>query len=148
MGITLHDITCSLKHSLQWMGAVRMRVQTADKNITIIHMTPVHQLTSCEVKSCLFVRNKFIIKTLLTSWIKSKSIILLSPIKQSSHLNLERNMHRSSTVYKWKQSKIVLNKYVSGFWCERTTGAELFSAGGSVIMDYGLLFWPEATAYS
>ncbi len=22
---------------LQWMGAVRMRVQTADKNITIIH---------------------------------------------------------------------------------------------------------------
>ncbi len=25
------------------MGAVRMRVQTADKNITIIHTTPVHQ---------------------------------------------------------------------------------------------------------
>ncbi len=23
--------------TLQWMGAVRMRVQTADKNITIIH---------------------------------------------------------------------------------------------------------------
>ncbi len=29
---------------LQWMGAVRMRVQTADKNITIIHTAPVHQL--------------------------------------------------------------------------------------------------------
>ncbi len=29
---------------LQWMGAVRTRVQTADKNITIIHTTPVHQL--------------------------------------------------------------------------------------------------------
>ncbi len=29
---------------LQWMGAVRMRVQTADKNITIIHTTPVHFL--------------------------------------------------------------------------------------------------------
>ncbi len=27
---------------LQWMGAIRMRFQTADKNITIIHMTPVH----------------------------------------------------------------------------------------------------------
>ncbi len=26
---------------LQWMGVVRMRIQTADKNITIIHMTPV-----------------------------------------------------------------------------------------------------------
>ncbi len=36
---------------LQWMGAVRMRVQTADKNITIIHNTLVHQLTSCEAKS-------------------------------------------------------------------------------------------------
>ncbi len=32
---------------LQWMGAVRMRVQTADKNITIIHTTPVCQLMSC-----------------------------------------------------------------------------------------------------
>ncbi len=40
------------------MGAVRMRVQTADKNIIIIHTTPVHQLTSCEVKC--FVRNKSI----------------------------------------------------------------------------------------
>ncbi len=41
---------------LQWMGAVRMRVQTADENITIIHTTP------CDVKSGLFVRNKPIIK--------------------------------------------------------------------------------------
>ncbi len=52
---------------LQWMGAVRMRVQTADKNITIIHTTPVHQLTSWEYKSCMFVRNKSINKVLLTS---------------------------------------------------------------------------------
>ncbi len=28
---------CSPMDPLQWMGAVRMRVQTADKNITIIH---------------------------------------------------------------------------------------------------------------
>ncbi len=35
------------------MGAVRMRVQTADKNITIIHTTSVHQLTFCEEKSCV-----------------------------------------------------------------------------------------------
>ncbi len=48
---------------LQWMGAVRMRVQTADKNITVIHKsTPVHQLMYCEVKSCVFVLNKSIIK--------------------------------------------------------------------------------------
>ncbi len=28
---------------LQWMGAVSMRVQTANKNITIIHTATVHQ---------------------------------------------------------------------------------------------------------
>ncbi len=52
---------------LQWMGAIRMRVQTADKNITIIHTNPVHQLKFCEAKSCVFVRNNSIIKTFLTS---------------------------------------------------------------------------------
>ncbi len=31
-------------------------------NIQVIHTTPVHQLTSCETKSCMFVRNKSIIK--------------------------------------------------------------------------------------
>ncbi len=30
------SITSPMDH-LQWMGAVRMRVQTADKNITMIH---------------------------------------------------------------------------------------------------------------
>ncbi len=30
----------------QWMGAVRMRLQTADKNITIIHTTPVHNINA------------------------------------------------------------------------------------------------------
>ncbi len=44
------------------MGAVRMRVQAADKNITIIHMTPVHQLTSCEAESGVFATNKSIKK--------------------------------------------------------------------------------------
>ncbi len=43
---------------LQWMGAVKMRVQTADKTITIIHMSPVHQLMSCDVESCMFVKKK------------------------------------------------------------------------------------------
>ncbi len=33
---------------LQWMGAVRMRVQTADKNITIIRTPQVHNSMSCE----------------------------------------------------------------------------------------------------
>ncbi len=38
------------------MGAVRMRIQTADKHITIILSTPVHQLTSGEVKQCISCR--------------------------------------------------------------------------------------------
>ncbi len=44
------------------------------------------------------------------------------------------------------QVKTVLNKYLGGFWCERTTSD--FFIGGSVIMDYGLVFWPEAVVWS
>ncbi len=47
---------------------------------------------------------------------------MLSPVKSSSCRNQERNMHRSSTVYKWKQSKTALNEYISGFWSEKTAG--------------------------
>ncbi len=61
------------------MGVVRMRVWTADKkhhnNPQVIHMTPVHQLMSCEVKSYMFVW-----------WILAKipySIIILPPVKKS-----------------------------------------------------------------
>ncbi len=47
---------------LLWMGAVRMRVQTADKNITIIHTTlRKHTII-------FFVRYKSIIKIFLTFW--------------------------------------------------------------------------------
>ncbi len=38
------------------------------------------------------------------------SIILFSPVKKSSHLNQERNMHRSSTNYKPKQSETYSSK--------------------------------------
>ncbi len=40
-------ITCSPMDPLQWMGAVRMRVQTADKNITIIQKwsTPLQSIS-------------------------------------------------------------------------------------------------------
>ncbi len=90
-------ITCSPMDSLQWMGAVRMRVQTADKNITIIHTTPVHQL-----------RNKSIIMVSLTSNCckQSKcesSIDSIALSSGKSHLNQEGNMHRSSTDYKLKK---------------------------------------------
>ncbi len=39
------------------MGAVRMRVQIADKNITIIHTTPIYQLTTCKSKN-MFVKKE------------------------------------------------------------------------------------------
>ncbi len=51
---------------LQWMGAIRMRVQTTDKNNPqVIHMTPV--LTLCEVKKMNVLSNKFSINMFLTS---------------------------------------------------------------------------------
>ncbi len=44
----LEKCSCSSMDALQWMGAVRMRV---DKNITIIHTSPVHRLTSEKIKA-------------------------------------------------------------------------------------------------
>ncbi len=49
------------------MGAVRIRVQTADQHITVTHTTPVHQLTSGGDKRCVFVRNKSGIKMIFNS---------------------------------------------------------------------------------
>ncbi len=54
------------------------------------------------------------------------NIALFSKKKKLFHLNQERNMYKSSTVYKQKQSKTALNEDVGGFWCERTTGDGLF----------------------
>ncbi len=48
---------------------------------------------------------------------------MLPPLKKCSGLNQERNLHRSRTVYKPKQSKTALNKYVAGFWSETTGGS-------------------------
>ncbi len=39
------------------------------------------------------------------------------------------------TLFKWKKSKTVLNKYMGGFWCERTTEDGLFTEG-SIHLDY------------
>ncbi len=45
---------------------------------------------------------------------------------QSSCLDQVRNMHRSTIVYKQKQSKRCLKKCAGGCWCKRTTGHGLF----------------------
>ncbi len=61
---------------MHWMGTIRIRVQTADKNFTVIHTTPVHQLTFCEAESC--VKKKSIIKLFRTwnhhFWLKYLSL--------------------------------------------------------------------------
>ncbi len=43
-------------------------------------------------------------------------IIIAFSVVNKSYLNQKRNMHRSSMVYKQKQSKTVLNKYVGNFF--------------------------------
>ncbi len=92
---------------LQWMGAVRMRVQTADKNIVIIHTTPVHQLTSCETKSCVLVRNKSIIKMFLTS----KPLLL-------AKMRVHNNASSSNKVYLLLSSRFKIYPYIclEQFW--------------------------------
>ncbi len=63
------------------MGAVRMRVQTADKNITIIHSTPVHQLTSWEDKSCVFVLHWWASVIMLHFWWRNNLIYILDGMR-------------------------------------------------------------------
>ncbi len=54
---------------------------------------------------------------------------------------------RSAQNKHWLQTKTFLNKDVVGFWCETTAENFFFFTGGSVIMDYGLIFWPEAMVW-
>ncbi len=90
----------------QWMGAVRMRVQTSDKNITMIHTTPVHQLYilwSPKLRVCKKQIHQFILNLDRESYLpfSSEKVVL-------SGLNQERNLHRSSTVYKLKLPKTII----------------------------------------
>ncbi len=80
---------------LQWMGAVRMRVQTADKNITIIQV----------------IHMKW--KTVFVTKFSSESSI--HNIAFSSEQSGE-NYAQSSTVYKWKQflTNMSVDLYVRG----------------------------------
>ncbi len=50
---------------LQWMGAIRMKVQTADKSITHISSPPVNILRSvCFSQTCSFLFHKMLIDVL------------------------------------------------------------------------------------
>ncbi len=62
------------RNAHQWISAVNGCRQNESPNITIIHTTPIHQLMSCEVKSCMFGRNRIIINRRF--WPKCESIIV------------------------------------------------------------------------
>ncbi len=77
---------------LQWMGAVRIRVQTADKYITIIHTTPVNHVWSEK----LHISKKHIHQGILTSNI-------------ASGLNRDIKLNYSKSIlYLWRQSQETL----------------------------------------
>ncbi len=126
---------------LSWLITLRMAKKHQVKISQVVILTPVYQLTSCKVKSCMFVTNKSIVKTfyfhesiihnnascgekvwlLLSSHIKIHKIICLDPFW---------------TVFTCKRCLICA--YLSPDSDETT-----FSTEGSVIMDYRL-FWSEA----
>ncbi len=74
--------------------------------------------------------------------------MLPSPVKWSSCLNQETIYPQICSVYKQKQSKTVLNKCVSDcifFYVRGQQRLDFFLTGDSIIIDYGLVFWPEVT---
>ncbi len=103
------------------MGAVRMRVQTADENITIV----IH-MASSEAKICMFIINKFINKPFFTSnWrflLKYESFfhnVAFSSEKVSPSESGKRYAQNKHSLH----AKIVQNICGKcGFWFERTTG--------------------------
>ncbi len=139
MSLFLHqDSVTSLDHkcsALQWMGAIRIRVQTDDKNNSVIHTTPVHQLMTCEEKSCVFVRNKSIIKAFLTSNpcpLSSVHNIVFSNEKVISSESGEK--YAQITIYKKNSSK----QMGRAFWCKRTTGD---GTTGDGLFFFKVLLW-------
>ncbi len=106
---------------LQWMGAVRMRVQTADKNINSPQVTTSLQYISWHLNQLKY---------------KSSIHNTVSSVEKSFWLNQERNMHRSSTVYKPKQFKTNMSV---DFDVRGKQEMDFFTEG-SVNGDYWLIF--------
>ncbi len=130
--------------ALQWMGAVRMRVQTADKNITMIHkVTPVHQLTSCDIKIFMFIMNKSIIKAFLTLnhhfWIKYESIIMLPPVKKSIFCCPLTS--KSTHIFVWKCFELFLLETVWSVHISLLMQMKRHYHWRSNTLARGLVFW-------
>ncbi len=90
-------------------------------------VNPHHSSPSINIlkrKAAFITKRKSVIKMFLTWNHCLESSIHY--IDFSSESGEKYSMHRSSIVYKQKQSKTDLNKYADWFWCERTTGDGLF----------------------
>ncbi len=127
---------------LQWMGAVRMRVQTVDKNITI------YQLMYCETKrlhQSIHEKIDHILTLKLCFWQRHKSSVHNIYAVKIHLIWIKRE--RSSTVYKRKQSKTVLNKYISGFLCERTGFSLDFTSDVMLNLSMYLFQWRNKLIY-
>ncbi len=107
----------------------------SDKNITIIHTTPVHQL---------MVLRKQVLKQIHQDIFNINSLFLAKirvhnhnktppPVKKCSGVNQELNLQRSSTVYKAKQ--LLMNMWVD-FDVRGKQEMDFFTVW-SIIMDYG-----------
>ncbi len=104
---------------LQWMGAVRMRVQTADKNITSNPHPSSPSVISCEVKSWMFVRNKIITETFLTLiW-----IYIDSSCEKNNLLRIRKEICTDQEQFTSKNSSKQICWWI---WGERATEGGLF----------------------
>ncbi len=155
-GLTFHYFTLNLhlkgtvhsKTEIFWrfltLRPVNMQiVLNRFSQLSIILLTPERVASSESGKKYSAVKRflRFYYISRFYNWQICKNIRNRKGAKTFS----QDSMHWSRTVYKRKQFRTVLNKYVVGFWCERLNRGQGmdFLTRGSVIMDYGLVFWPE-----
>ncbi len=98
--------------------------QTADKNITVIHKTTVHQLMSCELTSCMFVRNSVLL-------VNNCDVLISSLDSHSDGTHSLQMIH-------WWASDIMLHFSKSD---EETNSSTSWMAWGWVHFQPILVFW-------
>ncbi len=105
-----HYITCPPVDPLQWMGAVRMRVQTADKKH---HIFWNKKLLVCK-KQIRCLQAKYYESSILNFAVLSEKVIS------------SESGEKYAQIKHFLQAKTVQNIQVGGFWCERATRYKLF----------------------
>ncbi len=95
-----HWIICSEWVPSEWESK---QLKKHDDNPQLIHTIPVHQLTSCEVKICMFVRNKIIKWWTGVVWIADYCDVFISCL--DSHSDGTHSLHRIH----WWASDVMLH---------------------------------------